>query len=239
MSTLLENKIALVTGATRGIGYAVAQALLDNGAEVISTGTQVDGQGPSGSSYRQVDFTDVAQTRDFSEEIRSLGIDVLVNNAGINTLSPIAEIDLADFEAVQRVNVTAPMLLCRAAIPGMKERGWGRIINISSIWGNISKEFRGPYSASKFAIDGLTAAISAEVAQFGILANCVSPGFIATDLTVKNLGEKGMVEMAKMVPIRRLGQPEEIAEFICWLASPKNTYISGQNICIDGGFSRV
>ena len=239
MSQILIGKKALVTGGTRGIGKSIAKKLVSEGAEVSVTGTQSDGQGPDGTTYLQVNFSEPGQTAALTKIIASKSFDILINNAGINILSPIADIDLDDFESVQRVNVTAPMSLCKAAIPSMKDKGWGRIINISSIWGNISKEFRGPYSASKFAIDGLTAAISAEVAQFGILANCVSPGFIATDLTVKNLGEKGMIEMAAQVPIRRLGQPEEIAEFVCWLASPKNTYISGQNICIDGGFTRV
>ena len=121
----------------------------------------------------------------------------------------------------------------------MREQKWGRIVNISSIWGKISKAYRAPYSASKFAIDGLTAAISAEVAADGVLVNSVAPGFIDTDLTRNILGSEGMQQLALEVPIKRVGTTEEIAEFVVWLAGLDNTYISGQNIAIDGGFTRV
>jgi NAD(P)-dependent dehydrogenase (short-subunit alcohol dehydrogenase family) len=124
-------------------------------------------------------------------------------------------------------------------VPAMRERGWGRIVNISSIWGTISREQRGAYSASKFALDGLTAALAAEVARDGVLANCVSPGFIDTELTRTVLGEDGIAELMAQVPARRLGSPAEVAAFVAWLAGPENTYVSGQNLVIDGGFSRT
>jgi len=130
-------------------------------------------------------------------------------------------------------------LLCKAVLPHMVSNSWGRIVAISSIWGKISKPQRASYSTSKFAIDGMIAALAAEVAASGVLANSVAPGFIDTDLTRTVLGEAGMAEMAAMVPAKRFGQPEEIANFVAWLASPENTYISGQNIAIDGGFTRV
>ncbi len=121
----------------------------------------------------------------------------------------------------------------------MKEKNWGRIVNIASIWGKISKEYRAPYSASKFGLDGMTLALAAEVSSDGILANCVAPGFIDTELTRKILGERQLAELTSLVPVRRLGTTDEIAEFVVWLASPANTYITGQNIAIDGGFVRV
>jgi 3-oxoacyl-[acyl-carrier protein] reductase len=121
----------------------------------------------------------------------------------------------------------------------MRKNQWGRIINISSIFGVVSKEFRAPYSMSKFGLDGMTAALAAEVAADGILANCVAPGFIDTELTRSVLGESGIAAITAGIPIGRLGQPEEIAALVAWLVSPENTYISGQNIVIDGGFSRV
>lgn len=229
----------MVTGATRGIGGAIAARLLRDGATVVATGTGPDGTPPDGCDYRAVDFGDGAATRAFAEEVSHLEIDILVNNAGVNKISPFADIDPEDFERLQRVNVTAPFYLCRAVVTGMRDRGWGRIVNISSIWGKISKEHRGPYSTSKFAIDGMTAALAAEVAKHGILANCVAPGFIETELTRQTLGEAGMAEMANRVPAQRLGRPEEVAALVAWLAGPENTYVSGQNIAIDGGFTRV
>lgn len=230
---------ALVTGATRGIGRAIAERLLKDGLRVVGTGTRPDGQVPVGCHYEAVDLSDPAATQAFAAKVAGMEIDVLVNNAGINRISPFAEIDPGDFARIQQVNVTAPFLLCQSAIPHMKARGWGRIVNISSVWGKIAKAHRGAYAASKFALDGMTAALAAEVAEFGILANCVAPGFVDTELTRSILGETGMAELATQVPARRLGRPEEIAAFVAWLAGPENTYINGQNIAIDGGFTRV
>jgi len=239
MSLSLDGKKALITGGTRGIGLAIATRFVAEGADVTVTGTKPNVADFTGNQYIGVDFSDPEATAQLAANIASEGIDILINNAGINKISPFGEIDVSDFETIQRVNVTAPFILCQAVLPSMKNNGWGRIINISSIWGKISKEQRASYSTSKFAIDGMTAALASEVARDGILVNCVAPGFIQTQLTEQVLGEAGMKEMAAQVPARRLGQPEEIAAFVVWLAGPENTYISGQNIAIDGGFTRV
>ncbi len=239
MTKPLSGKVSVVTGATRGIGRAVAERLLADGARVLATGTRPDGKPPAGCDYHAVNFTDSGQTRAFAEKIGHLAPDILINNAGINQNAPFADIEPSDFIRIQKVNVEAPFLLCRAAIPGMKAKGWGRIVTVSSIWGKISRAGRGSYSTSKFAVDGMTSALAAEVAEYGILANCVAPGFIDTELTHRVLGEDGVRQVMAQIPARRLGRVEEIAAFISWLAGPENTYISGQNIAIDGGFTRV
>jgi|APSaa5957512535_1039671.scaffolds.fasta_scaffold47314_3 NAD(P)-dependent dehydrogenase (short-subunit alcohol dehydrogenase family) len=235
----LAGKTALVTGGTRGIGAAITKELQRLGASVIITGTKPDYIPLKDYKYMCVDFTNKDNLREFIDEIHDLQIDILINNAGINQIGPISDLKVVDFERVQQVNVTAPFMLCQVVLPGMRDRKWGRIVNISSIWGKISKAYRAPYSASKFAIDGLTAAISAEVAVDGVLVNSVAPGFIDTELTRSVLGVEGMNELALQVPIQRVGTPQEIAVFVAWLSGIENTYISGQNIAIDGGFTRV
>jgi len=165
--------------------------------------------------------------------------DVLINNAGINKNAPFTEIEPNTFQLIQQVNVFAPFILCQAAIPSMKCKGWGRIVNVSSIWGKICMAGRASYSASKFALDGMTTTLAVEHAADGIIANSIAPGFIDTDLTHSMLGEKGIQTLVSKVPSGRLGKVEEIARFVLWLASEENTFISGQNIAIDGGFTRV
>jgi 3-oxoacyl-[acyl-carrier protein] reductase len=234
----VTGRRALVTGGTRGIGLAIAERLRGDGAAVLVTGRRPRAEGLDGFEYRSVDFAEPSALEAFAEEAREWSPDVLVNNAGINKLSPFGEIDPADFDRIQAVNVRAPMLLCRAVAPGMRERGWGRVVNIASIWSVLSRAGRGSYSASKFALDGLTAALAAEVAAHGVLANCVSPGFVDTALTRSVLGEDGIAQLVAEVPAGRLAQPEEIAALVAWLVGPENTFVSAQNIVIDGGFSR-
>lgn len=230
---------ALVTGGTRGIGAAIAERLVAGGADVTVTGTGTAGAGIDGTTYRGVDFADRGAATRFAEEVERSGFDILVNNAGINRIAPFDRIAPEDFDRIHDVNLRAPMLLCRAVVPGMRQRGRGRIVNIASIFGVVSKEQRAAYSASKFGLDGMTAALAAEVAADGILANCVSPGFVKTELTRRILGEEGMAALAERVPMKRLAEPSEIAALVVWLAGPENTYVSGQNFIIDGGFTRV
>ncbi|MBF0353752.1 MAG: SDR family oxidoreductase [Alphaproteobacteria bacterium] len=235
----MTARTALITGGTRGIGRAIAETLLKRGETVIVTGTKPNGEAPAGCAYETVDFSDPKATSNFADRIADMKIDILINNAGINKISPFAEIDPKDFAKIQAVNVTAPFLLTRAVVPHMRKQGWGRIVNISSIWGKISRIQRASYSASKFAIDGMTTALAAEVAKDGILANCIAPGFIETELTQRMLGPEGLAQVVQEIPMGRLGNVQEIATFAAWLAGPENTYISGQNIAIDGGFTRV
>jgi NAD(P)-dependent dehydrogenase (short-subunit alcohol dehydrogenase family) len=230
---------AVVTGATRGIGFAIAERLIKDGIEVIATGTKKDAKYPVGAIYYPVDFLNDESMISFIDFLKDQKIDILVNNAGINKISKFASINIEDFDQILRVNLRTPFQLCQAVIPYMIENNWGRIVNLTSIFGNITKEYRASYSSSKFGLDGMTAALSAEVSESGILANSVGPGFIDTDLTRSVLGSKGISEIQKSIPMNRLGQVDEVASLVSWLVSEENTYISGQNLMIDGGFSRV
>ena len=230
---------AVVTGATRGIGHAIAERLLKDGLEVIVTGTKKNGKHPAGATYYQVDFLDEDSTNKFINFLKKQQINVLVNNAGINKISKFSSIDIDDFDRILRVNLRAPFQICQAVIPHMEKIKWGRIVNLTSVFGNISKEYRAAYSSSKFGLDGMTVALAAEVSEKGILANSVGPGVIDTDMTRDVLGESGIAKLKGQIPMKRLGQVSEIASLVSWLVSNENTYMTGQNLMIDGGFTRV
>jgi len=231
-----EKKLALVTGGTRGIGAAIARSLLSEGAEVIVTGT---GKYPNDlpASFECVDFTDADETDRFVERMAERPIDILVNNAGINRISPTSEIDPQDWDKIQRVNVRAPFLLCSRLAPQMAKRGYGRILNITSIFGTITKAKRLSYSTSKFALVGMTKALAVEMARSNVVVNSLAPGFIDTELTRTILSASEIKELAESVPLGRLGVPAEIAQVALFLLSSENTLIVGQNIVADGGFS--
>lgn len=229
----------MVTGASRGIGRAIASALRADGARVVGTQTGAGGDSDDCDEWIAADFSDVDQIERCAAAIARIEPDILVNNAGINRIAPFIDVSTSDFLLIHRVNVLAPFRLCQAAVPAMRRRQWGRIVNVSSIWGKISKAQRASYSASKFAIDGLTVAIAAEHSADGILANCVAPGFIDTEMTRNILSSADLDALTAAVPARRLGTPDEIAELVRWLASPENGFVTGQSIAADGGFTRV
>jgi len=235
---IMDNRV-LVTGATRGIGESVARKYKAEGYYVIGTGTNEKDCPDYLDEYISCDFTNLESIDMLCEDIMNRRLTVLVNNAGINIIDNFCEVDPLDFIKVQQVNLYAPFRLSQAALPSMIKRKWGRIVNVSSVWGKISKQGRASYSASKFGIDGMTVALANEFASMGILCNSVAPGFIDTEMTWKNLGEAGVNKILENVPIKRLANVDEVAKLIYTLGSDENTYISGQNIAIDGGFTRA
>ena len=233
------GKKALVTGGTRGFGRGFAKGLRDRGAEVTITGTRPGGCTVDDVAYRAIDFTDEEATAEFAQWAGAQDFDVLINNAGINIFADATEMAPDVFRKIQLVNLHAPMKLCRAVAPGMKERGWGRVVNISSILGKVGREGNASYTASKFGLDGMTVSMAIDLAPYGVIMNCVAPGFFLTDMTLKLHDEADRARLAESIPMKRLGQIPELVRFVTWLAGPENTYIVGQNIAIDGGFTRA
>ena len=142
-----------------------------------------------------------------------------------------------DLERILDVNLVAPYLLCRAVVPGMRAERYGRIVNITSIFGVVSKAGRSAYSASKFGLFGLTRALALEVAEDNVLVNCLAPGIVDTELTRTVLGSAGIAELVQQVPMRRLARPEEIARYVAFLCGDDNTFMTGQTVVVDGGFT--
>jgi 3-oxoacyl-[acyl-carrier protein] reductase len=232
-----KGKKVFITGVTRGIGKEISKKFYEHGAQVYGTGTAI-ARFDEGELF-QADFSKIDQIKLCAKYVENLAPDIVINNAGINKNESFVNIDPEIFLEIQQINVFAPLLIMQASLPGMLCAGWGRIVNISSIWGKISMEGRAAYSASKFALDGLTLGLAAEYASSGVLANCIAPGFTDTELTQKMLGPIGIQKILEKVPMKRMATVSEIAELVLWLSSEKNTYITGQNIAIDGGFYRA
>jgi len=220
------NKTVLVTGAARGIGRACAQKFTGEGYTVLAP------------SRNEMDLNSQDSISNFISAIKT-PIHVLINNAGINPLSGIGNINFNEARSLMNVNFWAPVILTDLLSAGMKDMGYGRIVNISSIWSNISKEGRSIYSSSKAAINAFTRATAIEYAKFNVLVNAVAPGYINTELTKINNTFEQIETIKNNLPIKRLGEPEEIAELVYFLASDKNTFVTGQTIFADGGYSII
>ena len=215
----------LVTGGSRGIGRAVAEDLRCrwSDCEVLT---------PPRS---ELDLLDEVSIRSFLAELEP--VDGLVNAAGINILGKLNELDDATIEQMITTNLIAPLKPIQAVEEGMKRRGGGRIVTFSSIWGVRSREYRTLYSMTKFGVCGMTRALARELGPAGILINCIAPGFVLTEMTRKNVPEEEREKLCAEIPLRRMAEPEEIARSVAFLLSLENTYITGQTIVIDGGFT--
>ena len=219
----MKDSTALITGASRGIGASIASRLQAEGIKILLPSRHV---------------LDLSSNQSIDAYLSSLTepIDIIVNNAGVNHLGASDEVVDENFEQVIQINLLAPFRLIRGVAKGMKVRNYGRIVNISSIWSLVSRERRVTYSAAKAGLNGLTRALALELAPYHILVNAVAPGYVNTELTKKNNTPDELERIAKEIPLRRLGEPAEIAESVAFLCSPRNSYMTGQVIVLDGGY---
>ncbi|WP_191600146.1 3-oxoacyl-ACP reductase FabG [Marinomonas algicola] len=241
----LEGKIALVTGATRGIGKAIAQQLASQGAVVIGTATSEKGAqsiseylgaaGNAGKGY----VLDVASSESVDSVIKLISSEfgaptVLVNNAGITRDNLMLRMKEDEWEQVLNTNLTSVFRVTKACMRGMTKARFGRIISISSVVGSMGNAGQANYSAAKAGLEGFSRSLAAEIASRGITVNCVAPGFIETDMT-KDLPDEHKAKLVEKVPASRLGQPQEIASAVAFLASEGAAYITGETLHVNGG----
>jgi len=217
-----NKKTVLLTGGSRGIGKAIYDELI-NEFNVIAP------------SRVELDLSDLNSIDKYFKS--SANIDILINNAGINIIKEIENILDEDVNEVNTVNLVAPLKLIQNCVKNMKINKFGKIVNISSIWGIRSKEKRTLYSATKFGIIGQTKALSRELGKYNILINAICPGFTATDLTMESLSKDELINIESEIPLGRLASSAEIAKSVKFLISDENTYITGQTLIIDGGFT--
>jgi 2-dehydro-3-deoxy-L-rhamnonate dehydrogenase (NAD+) len=230
-----SGRVALVTGASSGIGAATASRLLAEGASVASL--DVHGSAPDGVVAIEGDVSRSADVQAaVAQTERELGpIDVLVCSAGVPGAS-LATVDVTDEEwrRVMGINADGVFFCNRAVIPGMVERGYGRIVNVASIAGKEGNPMAGAYSASKAAVIGLTKAIGKDVARTGVIVNCVAPAVIETPI-LDGITDEHIGYMVDRIPMGRMGEPEEVAALICWLASEECSFSTGATYDISGG----
>ena len=247
MSGELNGRTALVTGGASGIGEACARAFAARGAHVIV----VDLNGEAAASVAsdiageswQLDLTDTDALAGLALEV-----DILLNNAGIQQVSPIEQFDPATFRTMLTLMLEAPFLLIRAALPWMYEQGFGRIINISSVHGLRASEFKSAYVAAKHGLEGLSKVTALEGAAHGVTSNCVNPGYVRTPLVERQIADQarlhGIPEERVLTDIllansaiKRLAEPDEVASLVCWLAGPSAALVTGASYTMDGGWS--
>lgn len=215
----------LVTGASKGIGKAVAQKFTENSYEVYAPTRQ------------ELDLSMPESVEQYVVRNRNVTFDAIVNNAGINEINPIESVTDEEIHQMMNTNLISPIRLLRGFAGNMKKQKYGRIVNIGSIWAVVSKSGRCIYSATKNGIHGVTNTLAVELAEYNILVNTVCPGFTLTELTRKNNSQKEIELISKDIPMQRMAEPKEIAEVVYFLCSTQNTYLTGQKITVDGGFT--
>ena len=234
------NMTALVTGANRGIGASIANKLYFEGYKVFGTSTSGKGNTFGVYEWLQGDFASHEGIEDFLIKLNSFdSFNVLVNNAGINIIKSSNNVSEKDFVKIQNINFKAPYFITKNVIEKMIVNKYGRVVNLASIWSVISKPERSLYSAMKTGLLGITRSLAVEHSINNVLINSVSPGFVETNLTKESMSHEQIEKIKKQIPMKRLAQPKEISELVAFLCSEKNTYLTGQNIVIDGGFTII
>jgi 3-oxoacyl-[acyl-carrier protein] reductase len=241
----LEGRVALVTGASQGIGHACALALARDGASVAVAArnqqkleelvSEITAAGGKTAAF----VIDVAAEEQVKSGIKSAlaqfgKIDILVNNAGITRDQLVMRLKRADWDAVLNTNLTSAYLCIQQVIGSMLKQRWGRIINITSVFGQMGQAGQANYAASKAGLIGLTMAMAREVASRNITCNAVAPGFIETSMTAA-LSEEFKQNAVKAIPLGRVGTPDDIASAVCFLASEEAAYITGHVLNVNGG----
>ncbi len=240
---MLENKVALVTGASRGIGAAIAQTLAENGATVIGTATTDAGAAVIDERLTSLGgcgmLLNVSDKVSIETVIKSIGEQfgaptILINNAGITKDNLLMRMKEDEWESVINTNLTSIYRLSKACMRGMMKARQGRIVNIGSVVGSTGNPGQANYAASKAGVLGLTKSLARELGSRNITVNTVAPGFIETDMT-KVLPEDQRKALIEGVALGRLGQPQEIADTVLFLTSPSGGYITGETLHVNGG----
>jgi len=233
---MLEGRVALVTGASRGIGRAIAVELAKQGARVIGTATSEEGIKKIPGTGRVLDVKDAAQCDALIASIQKEFGDVLilVNNAGITRDNLALRMKDSDWDEVLEINLRSVFRLSRAVMRGMMKARWGRIINITSVVGASGNPGQANYAAAKAGVVGMSKSLAREIGSRNITVNCVAPGFIDTDMT-RALPQEQRKALLDHIPLGRLGTPEEVAAAVAYLASPGGGYVTGAVLHVNGG----
>ena len=216
-------KNILVTGTSRGIGKAIKLELEEKGYNCLTP------------THKELNINNTESINTYFDKL-DINIHGLINNAGINILGDINSISNSDIDNMIGTNLTGPLKLLQKVTINMKKNNYGKIINISSIWGVRSKEERSLYSMTKFGINGLTKSLARELGKNNILINSIAPGYVNTEMTQKNIPLYEQEKIKETIPLNRFAEPSEIAKLVSFLISDENSYITGQTIIIDGGF---